>query len=136
MSRKKVLVLGGNFGGLTAALAVKHELFGDVDVRVVSASDKFLFNPFNRLLCSGKWTFTSRDTTLGNKIVICDFPLLEYRHETGRTINVTVKLIFQRVWLRRKISESPNPVFLRQNEFQYFVTRRENFFQQTCRGSQ
>jgi len=45
MSRKKVLVLGGNFGGLTAALAVKHELFGDVDVRVVSASDKFLFNP-------------------------------------------------------------------------------------------
>src|SRR5258707_2104029 len=45
MARKKVLVLGGNFGGLTAALAVKHELFGDVDVRVVSASDKFLFNP-------------------------------------------------------------------------------------------
>ena len=45
MSRKSVLVLGGNFGGLTAALAVKHELHGDVDVRVVSASDKFLFNP-------------------------------------------------------------------------------------------
>lgn len=45
MSRKKVLVLGGNFGGLTAALAVKHELDGDVDVRVVSASDRFLFNP-------------------------------------------------------------------------------------------
>ena len=33
--RKKVLVLGGNhFGGLTAALAVKHELEGDVDVTV------------------------------------------------------------------------------------------------------
>ena len=45
MGRKKVLVLGGNFGGLTAALAVKHELHGDVDVRVVSASDRFLFNP-------------------------------------------------------------------------------------------
>src|SRR6266581_3083197 len=45
MSRKKVLVLGGNFGGLTAALAVSHELHGDVDVRVVSASDRFLFNP-------------------------------------------------------------------------------------------
>lgn len=43
--RKKVLVLGGNFGGLTAALSVKHELRGDVDVRVVSASDRFLFNP-------------------------------------------------------------------------------------------
>lgn len=45
MSRSKVLVLGGNFGGLTAALAVGHELDGDVDVTVVSASDRFLFNP-------------------------------------------------------------------------------------------
>lgn len=43
--RKKVLVLGANFGGLTAALAVRHELDGDVDVTVVSASDHFLFNP-------------------------------------------------------------------------------------------
>jgi sulfide:quinone oxidoreductase len=43
--RKQVLVLGANFGGLTAALAVKHELAGDVDVTVVSASDHFLFNP-------------------------------------------------------------------------------------------
>jgi sulfide:quinone oxidoreductase len=43
--RKKVLVLGGNFGGLTAALSVKHELEGDVDVTVVSAADRFLFNP-------------------------------------------------------------------------------------------
>src|SRR6516162_3333768 len=45
MSRKKVLVLGGNFAGLTAALAVRHELHGDVDVRVVAASEEFLFNP-------------------------------------------------------------------------------------------
>ncbi len=45
MARKRVLVLGGNFGGLTAALAVTHELHGGVDVRVVSASDRFLFNP-------------------------------------------------------------------------------------------
>ena len=45
MSREKVLVLGGNFGGLTAALAIRHELHGDVDVSVVSASDRFVFNP-------------------------------------------------------------------------------------------
>lgn len=43
--RKKVLVLGGNFGGLTAALSVTHELHCDVDVTVVSASDHFLFTP-------------------------------------------------------------------------------------------
>jgi hypothetical protein len=98
-------------------------------------ADKFLFNPFNRLFCSGKCTFTPEDTTHRNAIVICDFPLLEYGHETGRLINILIKLIFQRAWLRRKISESPNPVYLWQDEFQYFVTRRDNFFQQTCRGS-
>lgn len=45
MARNKVLVLGGNFAGLTAALAIKHDLGDDVDVTVVSASDRFLFNP-------------------------------------------------------------------------------------------
>ncbi|HEU5268940.1 MAG TPA: FAD-dependent oxidoreductase [Jatrophihabitans sp.] len=43
--RKKVLVLGANFGGLTAALSVTHELHGDVDVRVMSPTDEFVFNP-------------------------------------------------------------------------------------------
>lgn len=43
--RKRVLVLGGNFGGLAAALEVKHELMHDVDVTVVSAADRFLFTP-------------------------------------------------------------------------------------------
>jgi sulfide:quinone oxidoreductase len=56
MSREKVLVLGGNFGGLTAALAVQHELHGDVDVTVVSASDRFLFNPSLIWLPFGKRT--------------------------------------------------------------------------------
>jgi sulfide:quinone oxidoreductase len=56
MSRKRVLVLGGNFGGLTAALAVKHELDGDVDVRVVSLADRFLFNPSLIWLPFGKRT--------------------------------------------------------------------------------
>ena len=98
-------------------------------------ADKFLFNPFNRLFCSGTCSFTPEMTTHEGKIVICDFPLLEYGHETGRLINVILKLIFQRAWLRRNLAESPNPVFLWQDEFQYFVTRRDNFFQQTCRGS-
>jgi sulfide:quinone oxidoreductase len=56
MSRKNVLVLGGNFGGLTAALSVRHELRGDVDVTVVSASDRFLFNPSLIWLPFGKRT--------------------------------------------------------------------------------
>ena len=38
-------MIGGNFAGLTAALEVKAELGGDVEVTVVSASQRFLFNP-------------------------------------------------------------------------------------------
>jgi sulfide:quinone oxidoreductase len=42
---KKVVVLGANFGGLTAALSLKKELKNDVEVTVVSDRDYFLFNP-------------------------------------------------------------------------------------------
>jgi sulfide:quinone oxidoreductase len=56
MSRAKVVVLGSNFGGLTAALAVKHELHGDVDVTVVSPNDRFLFTPSLIWLPFGKRT--------------------------------------------------------------------------------
>jgi NADPH-dependent 2,4-dienoyl-CoA reductase/sulfur reductase-like enzyme len=34
-----------NFAGLTAALSVKHELGTDVNVTVISKSDRFQFNP-------------------------------------------------------------------------------------------
>ncbi|HUN56495.1 MAG TPA: type IV secretory system conjugative DNA transfer family protein [Candidatus Binataceae bacterium] len=97
-------------------------------------ADKFLFNPFNRLFCSGECSFTPEMTTHGHKLIVCDFPLLEYGVETGKTINVLLKLIFQRAWLRRDLADSPNPVLLWQDEFQYFVNRRDNFFQETCRG--
>jgi sulfide:quinone oxidoreductase len=45
MANKHVLVLGGNFAGLTAALSVKNKLGDGVDVTVVSKSDRFQFNP-------------------------------------------------------------------------------------------
>ena len=45
MPDKKVLVLGGNFAGLTAALSLKYELQDGVDVTVVAKSDRFQFNP-------------------------------------------------------------------------------------------
>src|SRR6202167_527339 len=105
-----------------------------LDMTWSGMADIFLFHPFNRLFCGGKCTFRPEDTMNG-KLILCDFPMLEYGHETGRLINIILKLIFQRAWLRRDVSQSPNPVFLWQDEFQYFVTRRDNFFQQTCRGS-
>lgn len=41
----KVLVLGANFAGLTAAVGIRHELGDDVDVTVVSPRESFLFTP-------------------------------------------------------------------------------------------
>lgn len=97
-------------------------------------ADKFLFNPFNRLFCGGKCTFTPEQVMREGKVLLVDFPILQYA-ETGRFINVMLKLIFQRAWLRRDVREYPNPNFLWMDEFQYFVTRRDNAFQQTCRSS-
>jgi len=96
--------------------------------------DKFLFDPFNRLFSGGKCSFTPEQAMREGKIVLIDFPILEYA-ETGTFINVMMKLIFQRAWLRRDVNESPNPNFCWMDEFQYFVTKKDNFFQQTCRGS-
>jgi NADH dehydrogenase FAD-containing subunit len=61
MGNKQVLVIGGNFGGLTAALEVRAELGGDVDVTVVSETDRFLFNPSLIWLPFGKRS--ARDIT-------------------------------------------------------------------------
>ncbi|MBL0887584.1 NAD(P)/FAD-dependent oxidoreductase [Myceligenerans indicum] len=41
----RILVLGGSFAGLTAALSLTSRLGADADVTVVSAADRFVFNP-------------------------------------------------------------------------------------------
>jgi hypothetical protein len=59
MANQRVLVLGGNFAGLMAALSVKHDLGEDVDVTVVSKSDRFQFNPSLIWIPFGKRTVSS-----------------------------------------------------------------------------
>ncbi len=56
MAGDRVVVLGSNFGGFTAALALKHELGDDVAVTVISPSDRFVFNPSLIWLPFGKRT--------------------------------------------------------------------------------
>lgn len=43
--RKRVVVLGAGFAGLTTALEIKRQLHGDVDVTVVAPDDRFVFTP-------------------------------------------------------------------------------------------
>lgn len=51
---KKVLVLGGSFGGLTAALEVKRRLGAKVEVTVISKDDNFVFLPSLPWLVTGQ----------------------------------------------------------------------------------
>jgi hypothetical protein len=106
-----------------------------IEMTFSGLADKFLFNPLNRIFCSGKATFLPELTTHQSRIVIVDFPLLEYGFETGRMIACLMKLIWQRAWLRRDLSQSASPCLLFADEFQYFITNRDNAFQQTCRSS-
>ena len=52
--RKKIVVLGSNIAGITAAIGAQHVLEGDGDVTVVSPSDQSVFDssliwlPFGR----------------------------------------------------------------------------------------
>lgn len=45
MSKVKIVVVGGNFAGLTCALDLRHKLGDEAQIAVVSASDHFVFNP-------------------------------------------------------------------------------------------
>jgi NADH dehydrogenase FAD-containing subunit len=59
VANQRVLVLGGNFAGLMAALSLKHDLGDDVDVTVVSKSDRFQFNPSLIWIPFGKRTVSN-----------------------------------------------------------------------------
>lgn len=45
MKSKRVIVVGGNFAGLTGALELKQQVGADVEVIVLSKSDRFTFTP-------------------------------------------------------------------------------------------
>jgi sulfide:quinone oxidoreductase len=49
----KIVVLGGSFGGLTAALEVKRRLGGRAEVTVISKEDRFVFLPSLPWLVTG-----------------------------------------------------------------------------------
>lgn len=99
-------------------------------------ADKFLFHPLRGIFATGAYDFTPEQITHEHKILIVDFPVLEYGKETARLINVMVKLTFQRAWLRHQYKPGCcNGALLFQDEFQLLMHRFENHFVQVCRSS-
>lgn len=58
--RKKILVLGGSFGGLTAAFEVKRRLDEQAEVTVISKEDRFVFLPSLPWVVTGHQQATAR----------------------------------------------------------------------------
>jgi hypothetical protein len=109
---------------------------GSIEMTFSGMADKFLFYPFREIFSSGTYSFTPEQTTHERRIIIVDFPVLQYGQQTARLIQTLVKLTFQRAWLRHKFTPGCcNGAFLIQDEFQLLMHREESHFVQVCRSS-
>jgi sulfide:quinone oxidoreductase len=88
--RKRVVVLGSNFGGLTAALSIKQSLHGDVDVQVISPNDRFLFTPSLIWLPFGKRT--ARDITFPVEPTFTENDV-DFVHAAATAIDADTKVV-------------------------------------------
>ena len=99
-------------------------------------ADKFTFDPFRRMFCSGEFSFTPEQITHERKLVILDMPVLEYGRDTARLMQIMVKIVCQRAWLRHQYKPGCcHGAFLFQDEFSLLMHRHENHFHQVCRSS-
>jgi len=86
----KVVVLGGNFAGLTAALSLKHELSEDVSVTVISKSDQFLFTPSLIWVPFGKRTIKNISFPVAETFAAYD---VEFIHAEATRIDPTAQQV-------------------------------------------
>jgi hypothetical protein len=77
---------------------------------------------------------TSPEAIEDGKIVLVDLPVKDFA-EIGQFAQVIWKYSFQRSIERRDVGRNPRPVFLWQDEGQFFVTSYDQQFQTTCRSS-
>jgi type IV secretory pathway TraG/TraD family ATPase VirD4 len=99
-------------------------------------ADKFLFHPLKGLFASGAFDWTPEQITHERKLVIVDYPLLEYGRETSQLIHVMIQLTCQRAWLRHQYKPGCcNGAALMMDEFQTLMHRFQNQFVQVSRSS-
>lgn len=110
---------------------------GSIEMTVAGMADRFLFHPMNRIFSGGTFSFTPEQTTHEHKIIVVDFPVLQYGKETARLIQIAVKTAFMRAWMRHRYQEGCcNGAFLVQDEFQFLLSGQiEQHFVQVCRSS-
>jgi type IV secretory pathway TraG/TraD family ATPase VirD4 len=142
--KRKETLTEEEWQNLEAASAFVFERWAQLDERPRSSiamtfsglADRFLYNPTKKLFAGGTYSFTPEQVTHEKKLIILDFPVLEFGKEGARLIQSMIKLTFQRAWLRHPYTPGCcNGAALVQDEFQLLITKFENHFAQTCRGS-
>jgi len=91
LSKARVVVLGGNFAGMSAALELKEELRDDVSVSVVSKSDKFLFVPSLIWVPFGKRK--AKDITFDVAPVLENHGV-EFVHDEATQVDTTAQQVY------------------------------------------
>ena len=86
----KVLVLGGNFAGLTAAITLRRELGQDVDVTLLSKSSRFVFYPSLIWLPFGKRTSGDISVPIGRML---EARGIHFIHAEARTIDPAARTV-------------------------------------------
>lgn len=97
-----------------------------------SMADKLTRGKMHDLFCTTSNLFPEH-SELGS-IIILDLPVKEYG-DTGRLAQVLFKYLWQKAIERRKVKDSPRPVFLWADEAQNFCASYDMQFQATARGS-
>lgn len=95
-------------------------------------ADVFLRGQMHDLFCNQSNLFPEH-SELGN-IIILDLPVKQYG-ESGRLAQVLFKYLWQKAIERRRVKESPRPVFLWADEAQNFCASYDMQFQATARSS-
>lgn len=90
MSSRNVVVVGGNFAGLTAALELKARLGQDVNVTVLSKSDQFTFTPSQIWVPFG-WR-NPEDITFPIEPLL-DSHKIHFRHESALRFDIEAKQV-------------------------------------------
>ena len=97
-----------------------------------SMADKLTRGRMHDLFCSASNLFPEH-SELGD-IIILDLPVKEYG-DTGRLAQVLFKYLWQKAIERRKVKDSPRPVFLWADEAQNFCSSYDMQFQATARSA-
>ena len=93
-----------------------------------------LEEPIYSLFCRYASTYTPEDCFKRRKVILLNLPVKLY-YDAGRDIQCLFKLIFQRTAERRNIEQEGRPLFLFQDEAQFFLMETDPLFQATARSS-